>query len=144
MTTQDSVAPKRSLTADQIDQISHRDKFCRYGATKPESRDIGLDELIQIRERQGGGLFANLEYSGCESCYVEVARWIEPGCEKPGGWRRFAFLKMMDVYISDSSGEPIDIDEKTLGQLIVRAINDPGGVSDSFVHSLKDYGDGDE
>ena len=120
------------LTDDEIRSLSTRYRFATYGdVIRGNTR---LDELIQIR-REEGGLIANLENSGCESCYVEVARWSDA----TETWCRYAFLKMDCVFLLDENNEPIEPDECELGKLIVDAINQPPTPSDSFIHNLPDY-----
>lgn len=47
-------------------------------------RDVSLRSLLKVKD-----LWARAEQSGCEGCYVEVAKW-NAGSQR---WERFAFEK---------------------------------------------------
>ena len=62
--------------------------FARYG---PGFRGLRLTDLLLEAHREGM-LYANAEYSGCEGCYVEVAKWAS----KRDRYERYAFQKLFD------------------------------------------------
>lgn len=132
MNKQTPAVVPRPLTDAEINGLSARYRFALYGdVVRGGAR---LNELMQIQQEQGG-LFANLENSGCESCYVEVARYSET----TETWCRYAFLKLDCVFLLDENQEPIEPDEWELGRRIADAINQAPTPSDSFIHSLPDY-----
>ena len=96
------------------------------------SRDMPLSELIALNE--SGDLLARAENSGCESCYVEVARWSDDK-----GWRRYAFSKCLDYRLDGME----DASDEATAEEIAKRINDAawhkGKVS--FIHNLQAYGD---
>lgn len=60
-------------------------KFAVYGSLRP----VPLWRLL-CEQNESGMLVARAEESGCEACYVEVARWV-PERER---FEKYAFLKL--------------------------------------------------
>ena len=88
-------------------------KFSIYGSNTAWA-EIDLLELLQMQSTDGD-LWAHAETSGCESCYVEVARWNHAAQQ----WQRFCFFKI------DGWRFP-EIDDCTDGhtaELLARRIN---------------------
>lgn len=101
------------------------DSFCRYGGN---GDSITLDELKQL-QRETGSLFAHAENSGCEGCYVEVARYNNAA----NCWQRFAFLKCFGG--EHASNEDASAEETA--RLFAAEISPRA--CDSFIHSLPNY-----
>lgn len=66
-----------------------------------------MSELIKGVQESGSdhGLVARAEDSGCEGCYVEVARW-NPNAKQ---WQRYAFLKVF-------GGEDLTLEEQDVAE----------------------------
>jgi len=94
--------------------------FARYGNCQ---RGIRLSELIELAKTNG--IVARAEDSGCEGCYVEVARW----CEDSDQWKRFAFEKLFDEEDATAYQQCTAIAEK---------INE-GNEGASLIHELEDF-----
>jgi hypothetical protein len=71
--------------------------FCLYGDLS--GRGISLPELLAVAKESGDGITARAEYSGCEGCYIEVARWSD----KRRRWERYCFEK---VFGGEHSSDP--------------------------------------
>jgi hypothetical protein len=92
-------------------------QFCLYsrdGEERQPMRHMSLNKLMAMDD-----IFSLPEDSGCESSYVEVARWSHDR-ER---WELFAFEKMMDVSILDEEGEPIDMDDRQKAEHVSAMIN---------------------
>jgi hypothetical protein len=77
--------------------------FARY--VPPEQglqRGLPFDELLAMAK--DGSIMARAENSGCEGCYVEVARWSE----KEQRWERYCFNKVF-------GGEDLRLEHQTAG-----------------------------
>lgn len=63
-------------------------RYAYYGNSKMS----GIEhEALCEHNREHGDLLARAENSGCEGCYVEVARWSE----KRQRWERFCHIKFL-------------------------------------------------
>jgi len=58
--------------------------FSRYTVSKRMMISVSLENLLKVPD-----LLARAECSGCEACYIEVARWSD----LRNRWERFAFEK---------------------------------------------------
>jgi hypothetical protein len=102
-------------------------RFAIYGAAG--SRSISLDEIV-AEQQADQMLFAHAEDSGCESCYVEVAKWSNSRKR----WERYAFCKCLDYRLPEM---PDASDEDTAIEA-ARRINEPCYTEGraSVVHTL--------
>jgi len=91
--------------------------------------EVTLSQLIEM-----GDVFANVETSGSESCYVEVARWSN----ERERWERYAFAKMLDVELRDTVNDCDVLGECDSAMIIARLINNTRP-SPSFIHSLPEW-----
>lgn len=101
--------------------------FCTYGNWTRPMDYLSLEDLVN-HNLEHQDLWARVEFSGSESCYVEVARWNNTA----NRWERYAFCKMMDVEIEDESADYTDDEAK--GERICELIN--LDTRFSFIHSL--------
>lgn len=97
---------------------------------------ITLDEL-KAENAKTGLLLARAENSGCEGCYVEVAKWND----ETNRWERYAFEKYF-------GGEhPSEVDDArvscvTTAEKFAAEINNANraGEYNSLIHTLPTYG----
>lgn len=73
--------------------------FRTYSTDDKPGRNISLEDVIAMDD-----IISLPEDSGCESGYVEIAKWSH----KSNQWYRFAFEKMMDVDVFPEGGEDTD------------------------------------
>lgn len=109
--------------------------FYLYG----QHQHIKLIDLVQHGAEEGD-LLVTAGESGCESSYVEVARW----CEKRMKYFRYAFLKVMDtcLYDSETAGEDnldgyIEADDWEKAAWVAAQI--PSECPATMVHGLDDW-----
>jgi hypothetical protein len=100
-----------------------RETFHRYTPNRL-IRDISLTTLLKVPD-----LFAHAESSGCEACYVEVARWSWIR----NRWEKFAFVKCFGGEIKEFP----DIGDVETCRKIADLINErqgrqPGAVVNCF------------
>lgn len=101
--------------------------FTTYGGSVWKC--IGFKDLLYI-QCEVGGLVARAENSGCEGCYVEVARWNWNYQQ----WQRFAFTK---VFGRDGNESAFDYASK-----LAAAINTAGDAEYApLVHRLPNWSD---
>jgi hypothetical protein len=112
-------------------QIVEDTKFAQYGASGTIP-GISLDELLKLAAADGCGIVARAEESGCEACYIEVARYHE----STRTWRRFAFCK---VFGGEDGQEPETA--RATADRIADRINAAAGGYVNFIHQLPDYAD---
>jgi len=100
-------------------------RFHRYGHVL--ERDIEWDELISEQQRDGL-LWAHAENSGCESEYVEVAKWNGPARR----YERYVHVKCLDFRLPDM---PDASDDETAIEAAKR-INAAAGWHDNGDHPI--------
>jgi hypothetical protein len=84
---------------------------------------IGLSEADLIAEQKKDRmLWANVEHSGSEGVYVEVAKWNDPAHQ----WQRYAFCKFEDANDPEATA-------------LADRINEPLAERPSFIHGLPEY-----
>jgi hypothetical protein len=64
--------------------------FATY--TEAGGGHIHIDALLELAK--SGDIVARAEDSGCEGCYVEVARWKQGKDCHTGTWHRYCFHKL--------------------------------------------------
>ncbi len=100
--------------------------FNFYGGS---SRAWSLKDMLA--ESAKGMLLARAEQSGCEGCYIEVAKWNETAKK----WQRYAFEK---VFGGEDGKEPETA--TATAERIAKEINAAGNVEHgSFIHGLENY-----
>lgn len=103
-------------------------------------RAATIDQL-KAENKESGLLFARAENSGCEGCYVEVAKWNE----ERRRWERYAFEKYFggehpdDTDAAGVYGYAADTAQRFADD--INAAANPHGENVSFIHSLPDYGE---
>ena len=102
--------------------------FRLYGNNGDESAEVIAEISTATNE-----LWARRENSGCESCYVEVARWST----ERERWERFAFAKMLNVVFYDDSGEVLEFEDEEKADRLVNMINTETDFA--FIHNLPDW-----
>lgn len=107
----------------QIPTIKHC-HFCTYSGGSRPMDYLSVQHLVE-HNLEHQDLWARVEFSGCESCYVEIARWNNSA----NRWERYAFSKMMDVQIGEE-----DLTDEDKGERICELIN--LDTRFSFIHSL--------
>lgn len=116
---------KRQYTKRQI-----RVSFSRYTPIdlcgKRMLPDMTLAQLLRTPD-----LIARAEQSGCEACYVEVARW---SCLR-SRWERFAFEKFFGGEIWP------DLGQNETCEKLAKIINDRSDVCGTvaFIHNLPSF-----
>lgn len=109
--------------------------FMQYGAG---GRNISLASLIE-ESRSEGLLVARAEFSGCEGCYVEVAKW-NTGSQR---YERYAFEKVFGGEHPSEDGEAGRVvSAAKTAQLFCNEINGAGAGVDDYmpiVHSMPNY-----
>ncbi len=73
--------------------------FSLYSLPEQVAGTITMEQLCELASK--GEVFARAENSGCEGCYVEVARWNQEANE----WQRFCFEKVF-------GGEDLKLDQQ--------------------------------
>ena len=95
-------------------------RFAKYGSSALGG-GVSLADLI-TESKETSYLWAHAEDSGCESCYVEVAKWDD----KHKAWFKYAFLKTLDVLrgleLELECSE--DASDEEVAVLIAKKIND--------------------
>jgi hypothetical protein len=89
----------------------------------------GIDYPALLEQAKETGLLARAEDSGCEGCYVEVARWNDDARQ----WQRYAFLKCF------GGEDGIDGSSRETADRIAAAINAPAGRYASLIHNMPNY-----
>lgn len=105
-------------------------QYCRFHQCGASNKSLSTHELREFNTKTGE-LLARAENSGCESCYVEVARWSQDRSR----WEWFCFEKMMDVCFMDDQGECIDISDWDKAVAIADYINN-GHEDSKFIPNL--------
>ncbi len=101
--------------------------FSLYGGESP-SRGLTLDELHALAT--AGDIWAHAENSGCEGCYVEVARYNA----KKNTWERFACEKFFG---GEDGLEPEGcVDTATR---VAALINKAGDENANVVHRMENW-----
>jgi hypothetical protein len=77
--------------------------FACYSQEGKTYRGLSLEQLLEIAK--DGSILARAEDSGCEGCYIEVARWKQGKDCHSGNWYRFAFEKVF-------GGEDMTLEEQ--------------------------------
>ena len=109
--------------------------FCTYDHSGPDY--ISLEDLVALN-RKDGDLFAHAERSGCEACYVEVARW----CFDKHCYRRWAFCK----FFGGEVPEIPDANDVETCRHVARIINEANSVYGDLapvLHRMKNWGGGE-
>lgn len=99
--------------------------FATYGT--PFGHGFTLRDLLEMPR---GEILARPEHSGCEGCYVEVARWNGTA----GRWERFAFEKLFGSEI-----HPDWSAERTAGHLAAIINRRHGNAHASLIHTLPNF-----
>lgn len=104
------------------------DSFALYGEVW---NGVSFEELLE-QAKQDGMLLARAEESGCEGCYVEVARWNDGARQ----WQRYAFLKCFGGEDGIDDGGACETAER-----IAASINDAAGRPryPSLIHNMPNY-----
>lgn len=109
--------------------------FMQYGAG---GRNVSLASLIEESSKEGL-LVARAEYSGCEGCYIEVAKW-NTGSQR---YERYAFEKVFGGEHPSEDGEAgREVSAAKTAQLFCNDINGAGSGVDDYmpiVHSMPNY-----
>jgi hypothetical protein len=108
-----------------------RTHFATYG---DGFRHLSLEDLVR-HQREEDDLLARAEYSGCESVYVEVARWS--AAKKR--WCRYCFLKLLDVAFEGDCNSELELAETIAG--MINAATDTQAADRVFVHRLPNFFD---
>lgn len=113
--------------------------FTLYTPPNQAQAVMPYEELLALATQ--GYLVARAEESGCEGCYVEVARCTD----KPHSWRRFAFCKVFggeDLSVQQQdAASPNDLTACRTAERIARRIN--GVASTTYIpliHKLPTWG----
>lgn len=111
-------------------------KYSLYGNLGHISLDALKDENAAT-----GCLFARAEHSGCEGCYVEVAKWNE----STRRYERYAFEKYFggehpeDTDSAGVYGYAVDTAERFAADINNAA--GPGGSTTPLIHTLPNFGE---
>lgn len=110
--------------------------YSLYTAGDGPMGSITLDEL-KAENAKTGLLLARAENSGCEGCYVEVAKWNT----ETDRWERYAFEK----YFGGEHPSEVDDDRVscfTTAEKFAAEINNAnrGGEYNSLIHAMPTYG----
>lgn len=113
-------------------------RFARYGL----GRDLLMSEMIKGVQDAGPdhGLVARAENSGCEGCYIEVARW-NPSANQ---WQRYAFLKVfggedLNPEFEDENGGQDEGSEATAIRIASHINASFDGDEARFIHTFPDW-----
>lgn len=104
--------------------------YTRY-SDKGES--INHKELCELNQKTQDYL-ARAENSGCEGCYVEIARWSYDRLH----WERFAFMKFLGGEDRDREDWAVDV----LAEFYTDEINNAAGPGQrhlALIHKLPDW-----
>lgn len=109
----------------------------RYGDTAI-CRDFTHAQLLAIA-KQTGCVLARAEYSGCEGCYIETARWSNDRRR----WERFTFEK---VFGGEHPSESEDAHVSCLATAI-KFVDEINAAADTahvgFIHNLPNWEGGE-
>lgn len=105
--------------------------FYLYG----QSEHVSWADVVQQQEVEMD-LLVGWGFSGCESSYVEVARWFDEQQE----WFRWCFLKVLDTRFFDREGEYIEVSDGEKSRWLGESIEQQCDWA-TVVHNMVDWED---